>query len=129
MTACGWLVSVLRSPRGTGIIRQSEYKNITYEPIYSIHPKNIACQGLYKHGLGYTMYDLLIILHGSNHIKDIINRLEMNEYASQIRAKLQLILLYNKFKIELENITNYKNNILKITDDQDINENNNCNNN
>lgn len=100
ITTCGWLVSVLRLPLGTGI-----------------YPKNVirrknncnlenSCITLRKNGLDDTLGDTLTIIDESS-LDDVLKHLGLPNFASTVRAKAQLSQLHQKW-------TEYKNGNLTI---------------
>ena len=91
VSTCGWLVSVLRLPVGTGIYP----KNVT------MHKNNFtldnSCVTLRRNGLDYSLEDTLSIVDQSS-IDDVINHLGLPNFAATVRSRAQLSLLYEKYK-------------------------------
>jgi len=84
-----------------------EYRNSSFMPPYSTHESNTACAGLRQHGLSHSMYDLLVIVHGSDSIDEIVRLLNIRIYGSRIRAKMQLTALYVKHRDRIRSDTQY----------------------
>lgn len=53
------------------------------------------------------MYDLLVVVHGSESIDEVVRLLDIRIYGSRIRAKMQLTTLYEKHKSRIRNDTQY----------------------
>lgn len=76
-TACGWLLSVMRAPVGTGIYsctvrqyRQGEHAvlhgNATANNCTSPYSLDNSCATLAANGLHHSLYHLLEIVHGTS---------------------------------------------------------------
>eukprot|EP01038_Epipyxis_sp_PR26KG_P006666 gene6666-9148_t len=98
--ACGWLLSVIRSPIGTGIHVNRNYFDLNYQPEHSVER---SCNELVSNGLGFSMFDLLVIISGENgEINKVINHLGINSYGAKVRAHMQLTSLYKRLKYLLD---------------------------
>lgn len=53
------------------------------------------------------MYDLLVVVHGSDSIDEVIRLLDIPTYGSRIRARMQLTTLYARHKGRIRNDTQY----------------------
>jgi len=93
LSACGWLLSVLRAPAGTGIIVDRAFKDLAHRPQHSIED---SCNVLRESGLAHSMKDLLLVVHGSS-VQEVLERLGTGAFAANVRAKLQLTTLYSQF--------------------------------
>lgn len=103
VSACGWLLSVLRAPSGTGI-----YSSV-YNPhsaptggsegvhggIRSGNAHTIAtsCTTLASNGLDDSLGELLLIVHQSN-VEEVVAHIGIKQYAAKVRAVDQLRKLY-----------------------------------
>eukprot|EP00597_Dinobryon_sp_UTEXLB2267_P007464 CAMPEP_0170085374 /NCGR_PEP_ID=MMETSP0019_2-20121128/20273_1 /TAXON_ID=98059 /ORGANISM="Dinobryon sp., Strain UTEXLB2267" /LENGTH=314 /DNA_ID=CAMNT_0010301803 /DNA_START=456 /DNA_END=1400 /DNA_ORIENTATION=+ len=107
-TACGWLLSVLRAPLGTGIFgctvrqyRQGEQDVAagltTSNNCTSSHSLDSSCGTLAASGLHHSLYHLLEVLHGSS-VDEVVNQLRISKFAAAVRAKMQLMQLYNRHR-------------------------------
>lgn len=104
MTSCGWLLSVLRAPSGTGIIPKRQYRNPRYVPDVSI---SASCQALTRYGLNVNMQEFLALLQTSTSIENFVSNFGITVYAASLRAKMQLSILYHKYRNDIEHLTNY----------------------
>lgn len=120
---CGWVLSVLRAPRGTGIytvpdplasghsaescdVDAQEYSGApasgkrhvgTPSCSSSIYSLSNACSVLNSIGLDDTLGDVLLIAHYSS-VYEVIQMIFQNtNFAAHIRAKAQLYTLYNRW--------------------------------
>jgi hypothetical protein len=106
VSACGWLLSVLRAPSGTGI-----YSSV-YNPhsaptggsegvhggIRSGNAHTIAtsCTTLASNGLDDSLGELLLIVHQSN-VEEVVAHIGIKQYAAKVRAVDQLRRLYSSW--------------------------------
>ena len=99
---CGWLLSVLRAPKGTGIFYHTKkyYRHDSDELGSSQIGYSIAntCRILSKHGLDDSLHDLLTLLKYTA-VDDIVDHLGINMYAAKVRAKGQLQQLLDRFNV------------------------------
>jgi len=91
ISTCGWLVNVLRLPLGTGIYPKAVTKN---KNNYNLEN---SCITLKKNGLDDSLGDTLALIDDSS-IDDVVKHLGLPNFASNVRAKTQLIYLYQKVK-------------------------------
>jgi ankyrin repeat protein len=96
VSTCGWLVTVLRLPLGTGIFP----KNVTKHK-NSFTLEN-SCVTLRKNGLDYSLEDTFSIVDLSS-IDDVVNHLGLPNFASVTKSRSQLSILYQKYKNRLSN--------------------------
>mmetsp|Transcript_725 Transcript_725/g.1253 ORF Transcript_725/g.1253 Transcript_725/m.1253 type:complete len:449 (+) Transcript_725:335-1681(+) len=106
LSACGWLLSVLRAPHGTGVMVDRGFRDLNYQPKYSIHN---SCRNLKQNGLDGSLFDLLQIVHGSS-IESIIPFLGLDTFGATVRAKMQLEVLYKRSLRSLIDVTQYYDN-------------------
>lgn len=106
VSACGWLLSVLRAPSGTGI-----YSSV-YNPhsaptggsegvhggVRSGNAHTIAtsCTTLASNGLDDSLGELLLIVHQSN-VEEVVAHIGIKQYAAKVRAVDQLRRLYSSW--------------------------------
>lgn len=102
LTACGWLLSVLRAPRGTGIIFDRSYLSPQQKATISIAS---SCKILRDNGLDHSIYDLLYIVHGSS-VDEVVRQIGSWNFAAKTRATMQLTALYRRFKSHFEVLEN-----------------------
>ena len=97
---CGWLLSVLRAPKGTGIFYHTKkyYRHDSDELGSGQMGYNIAnaCRVLTKHGLDDSLHDLITLLKYAA-VEEVVDRLGISTYAAKVRAKGQLQLLLDRF--------------------------------
>jgi len=72
------------------------------------------------------MYDLLVVVHGSESIDEVVRLLDIRTYGSRIRAKMQLITLYERHKGRIRNDTQYFEDMLACTSYNDHIESQHC---
>lgn len=94
---CGWLLSVLRAPKGTGIFyhTKKQYRHDSDE-IIGIYNIANSCRILTKHGLDDSLHDLIALLKYTA-IDDVVDHLGITIYAAKVRAKGQLQQLLDRF--------------------------------
>lgn len=73
------------------------------------HSLKTSCSELQRNGLDHSMYDLLVILHGSTTVDLLAHTgLANATYAAYVRGKMQLEVLYDRFRAALASETGYK---------------------
>jgi hypothetical protein len=87
VSACGWLLSVLRAPFGTGVSSAQSDASLTIEG---------SCADLRRHGLDHTLGDLLYLARESSQ-EQVIAHLGQLTFASKVRATAQLRDMYALF--------------------------------
>lgn len=101
---CGWLLSVLRAPRGTGVYpfkEPSTYHQATV--VAASQPRGLptlsnSCGVLTTHGLNHHLGDLLYIVSTSG-IEDVVNHLGIDDnFGAGRRAADQLRRMYQRWK-------------------------------
>lgn len=92
MTSCGWLLSVLRAPVGTGIYPNED------DPEYLI---STSCETLSKNGLNHSLMDLLEIVHHSS-LEEVLDHLGLPTFGARVRARAGLKALYKTYTSHLE---------------------------
>lgn len=99
VSACGWLLSVLRAPLGTGAYipsHNSNSNNIGVTGADGITKRNgnahtlaTSCQILSFNGLNDNLGELLLIAYQSS-VEDVINHLGIKQFAAKVRATDQI---------------------------------------
>jgi hypothetical protein len=112
LTTCGWLLSILRLPEGTGKLLKRVYLNPAYIPTISIDRN---CTILHTNGLDGTLYDLLTLRHGSLSTEILLQYLGNLTPGAKIRANMQLEYLYHKFQKHFEELWPSRLNNIKTT--------------
>lgn len=92
ISTCGWLLSVLRSPYGTGIYPIDATKS------HANFTLATACSTLSQGGLDTVLGDFLAIVHEAG-IDEILNYLGIPNIAAKMRAKTQLKTLMERFDV------------------------------
>jgi hypothetical protein len=106
-TACGWLLSVVRAPKGTGVFTctTQQYRDReqfaagtsvggdSSNSCHSSHSLDVSCSILASHGLDHSLFDLLQTVHGSS-VQEVVARLGLSKFADEVRARMQLTRLY-----------------------------------
>ena len=87
VTACGWLLSILRAPMGTGIYPVGDKAETTI---------TTSCDALSKNGLDGTLMDLLEIVHLSS-IEDVLNHVGDLNFGARVRLRAGLKKLLSVF--------------------------------
>ena len=101
VSACGWLLSVLRAPTGTGIYSprhniQSTLNTNTGSSSTlsgSAHTLSTSCTVLSSNGLDETLGAVLEIVHQSS-VEDVVAHIGIKQFAAKVRATNQLKRLY-----------------------------------
>ena len=103
VSACGWLLSVLRAPSGTGIfspphnphgmgVSDGNRKSGTG----NVHTLATSCTILSVNGLDDTLGELLLIVHQAS-VEEVVTHLGIKQYAAKVRAIDQLKRLYSSW--------------------------------
>lgn len=93
MSTCGWYLSTVRAPEGTGRYFRREYLDINFVPSISI---DRTCAVMNENGFDVNMYELLTLVHGSS-VESVLNYFGLMIPAVKLRATMQLKFLYDKF--------------------------------
>jgi hypothetical protein len=114
LTVCGWLLYVLRYPRGTGIFPLKHKRKLTGgESNANIFNINTSCKQLEISGLNDSLFELLVLVHGSSSVDEIVENLNSNmSFGAKIMARMHLRYFYNKFRLNIEVNTNFVNSFL-----------------
>ena len=105
---CGWLLSVLRAPMGTGIYPLSEpsayhqASAIATSKTFTVRPTIAnSCRKLGESGLNYHLGDLLYIVNISS-VREVVDHLGLEDnFAAMKRATHQLNILHAKWMKEM----------------------------
>ena len=96
VSACGWLLSVIRAPSGTGIYTAPQYQNgidiaRNDGTIKSgnAHTLSSSCETLSSNGLNENLGELLLIVYQSS-VEEVIIHLGIKQFAAKVRARAQL---------------------------------------
>lgn len=103
VSACGWVLSVLRAPSGTGVYSLphtphrpssgSAKKSGGTSSSGNAHTLATSCVRLADNGLDDSLGELLLIVHMSS-VEDVVAHLGIDQYAAKVRAINQLKNLY-----------------------------------
>lgn len=100
VSACGWLLSVLRAPTGTGIYspRHNSQSTATANnglssSSGSAHTLSTSCTILASNGLDETLGEMLEIVHQSS-VDEVVAHIGIKQFAGKVRATNQLRRLY-----------------------------------
>lgn len=91
VSTCGWILSVIRAPYGSGVYPNDVTNN---RSDYSI---DNMCYKLAESGLDTFLGDLLYLVSESS-IDEILGQLNFPNFATRVRAKSQLIFLLKKYQ-------------------------------
>ena len=105
VSTCGWLLSILRAPRGTGIHppRPPTCSSVSGDPVCALGPRYsvaYSCLSLRQNGLDDTLEDLLYLVEHGSGIEELLPYLGLDTFASKIRAKIQLKVFLNTSKLD-----------------------------
>lgn len=100
VSACGWLLSVLRAPTGTGIYSPRHNSQSTAaanngltSSSGSAHTLSTSCTILASNGLDETLGEMLEIVHQSS-VDEVVAHIGIKQFAGKVRATNQLRRLY-----------------------------------
>ena len=101
VSACGWLLSVLRAPTGTGIYSPRHNAQSSSSASMgsanslsgSAHTLSSSCAVLSSNGLDETLGAVLEIVHQSS-VDDVVAHIGIKQFAAKVRATNQLKRLY-----------------------------------
>ena len=94
VSACGWLLSVLRAPSGTGIYFPHQPAHGNEKRSGSAHTLATSCTVLSMNGLDDTLGELLLIVHKAT-VTEVVAHLGITQYAAKVRATDQLKRLFS----------------------------------
>ena len=96
VSACGWLLSVLRAPSGTGIYTLPQHQNSIdmnrndgTSRSGNAHTLSTSCDTLTMNGLNENLGELLLIIYQSS-VEEVIIHLGIKQFAAKVRASAQL---------------------------------------
>ena len=102
VSACGWLLSVLRAPSGTGIFSPPHNPHGVATDgnrksgTGNVHTLATSCTVLSVNGLDDTLGELLMIVHQAS-VEEVVTHLGIKQYAARVRATDQLKRLYSSW--------------------------------
>jgi hypothetical protein len=112
VSACGWLLSVLRAPTGTGIYspphnthstntgsfgsQNGDSSNAGYGGMKSANVYTLltSCKTLSNNGLDDSLGELLLVVHQAS-VDEVVSHLGILQFAAKVRATAQLKRLYS----------------------------------
>jgi ankyrin repeat protein len=101
---CGWVLSVLRAPRGTGVYPLKEPSTYHQATVVAAHQHTDyptlgnSCGKLHANGLAHHLGDLLYIVHTSS-VAEVVSHLGLGDnFAAVQRARDQLARMYKRWE-------------------------------